>query len=435
MTTRPTTLVESDQLALAAASVLRNEDFVPKGKRWPFSRTSKAHRDYDKAVEEITARRREARESAVERKTRKAKVEADTLFERAKTKADTAHGEKIAEAKKPYDEVETQARSERDAAIAAANLAYQHAVDKANAIYQQEATAIEQKRDAFIAEAKVIRDEAYAAVEAERKTDLAQIAKDLKTIALEGPMRIVEDREAWSPEERKKALVGIVDLAGEETLEAEYADLCLRNVAGYVFQDRYLKPDAQHHRLMDASLLEALVDLAQRNAGRRPAVVKYMYEIVVQNPGHSSPAFIKNLTQLYVVASDDTQTSYAQDPVENETIFETMRAHIADAMKLTPRRSQVPPAAATSGIARDAAAADTDDGEKTPIMARPTHADVTTNVNLGDLLPAEVDDAQPAGSETVDPAAANPPAAESAPAKRPPPLRRGTRMRTPEGST
>jgi hypothetical protein len=435
MTTRPTTQVESDQLALAAASVLRNEDFVPKGKRWPFSRTSKAHRDYDKAVEEITARRREARENAVERKTRKAKLEADTLFDRAKTKADSAHGEKIAEAKKPYDEVETQARSERDAAIAAANLAYQQTMDKANAIYQQEATAIEEKRAAFIAEAKGIRDEAYAAVETERKTDLAQIAKDLKTIPLEGPMRIVEDREAWSPEERKKALIGIVDMAGEETLEAEYAELCLRNVAGYVFQDRYLKPEAQHHRLMDANLLEALVELAQRNAARRPTVVKYMYEIVVQNPGHSSPAFIKNLTQLYVLASDDTLTTYAADPVENEAIFDTMRAQIADAMKLTPRRSQVPPAITNGGnAARETASADADD-QKTPIMARPTNADITTDVSLGDLLPAETDDAARADSHSGDQARESAPAADGAPVKHPPPLRRGARVRTPEGST
>jgi hypothetical protein len=435
MTTRPTTLVESDQLALAAASVLRNEDFVPKGKRWPFSRTSKAHRDYDKAVEEISARRREARESAVERKTKKAKVEADTLFERAKTKANSAHSEKIAEAKKPYDEVEAQARSERDAAIAAANLAYQQAIEKANTIYQQESAAIDQKRDAFVAEAKVIRDEAYAAVEAERKNDLAQIAKDLKTIALEGPMRIVEDREAWSPEERKKALIGIIDMAGEETLEPEYADLCLRNVAGYVFQDRYLKPEAQHHRLMDANLLEALVDLAQRNAARRPTVVKYMYEIIVQNPGHSSPALIKNLTQLYVLASDDTLTSYAADPVENEKIFESMRAQIADAMKLTPRRSQVPPAAANGGGAtREPTSADADDGQKTPVMARPTNADITTDVNIGDLLPAETDEAPRADSENGDQARASAPA-DGAPVKRPPPLRRGARMRTPEGST
>lgn len=428
MTTRPTTLVESDQLALAAASVLRNEDFVPRGKRWPFSRTSKAHRDYDKAVQEITARRQEARESAVERKTRKAKADADTLFERAKTSAQAAHGEKIAVAKKPYDEVETQARSERDAAIAAANLAYQQKMEQANRVYQEEAATLDQERDGVIAGARSIHDEAYAAVEAARQVDMAQIAKDLKTIALEGPMRIVEDREAWSPDERKKALTGIVDMAGDEAIDAEYADLCLRNVAGYVFQDRYLKPDAQHHRLMDATLLEALVDLAQRSPVRRPAVVKYMHEIVAQNTGHSSPAFIKSLTELYVIASSDTLTSYAENPVENETIFETMRAHIADTLKLTPRRSQVPPAAASSGAARDAASAASDDDSKTPVMARPLEADITENVSIGDLLPIEADDVQHASGATEQAAAPN------SAAGRPPPLRRGSRVRTPEGS-
>jgi hypothetical protein len=435
MTTRPTTLVESDQLALAAASVLRNEDFVPKGKRWPFSRTSKAHRDYDKAVQEITARRREARENAVERKIKKARAEADALFERAKSEAQTAHAEKIAEAKKPYDEVEAQARSERDAAIAAANLAYQQTMEKVNQVYQQETATIEQKRDVVIADARAIHDDAYAAVDAAHKADLAQIAKDLKTIPLEGPMRIVEDREAWSPEERKKALIGIVDMAGEETLETEYADLCLRNVAGYIFQDRYLKPDAQHHRLMDATLLEALVDLAQRSPERRPSVVKYMYEIVAQTPGHSSPAFIKNLTELYVVASSDTLTAYADNPIANESIFETMRAHIADTLKLTPRRSQVPPPAANSGTPREPTSAKVEDDSKTPVMSRPLNADITADVNIGDLVLLDTDDAQHVASETADQKSADPSATSSAPVPPPPPLRRGTRARTPEGST
>ncbi|MEY4583462.1 MAG: hypothetical protein RL701_8165, partial [Pseudomonadota bacterium] len=71
MNTRSTTWVESDQLAQAAVNVLRNEELVPKNKRWPFSRVSKAYRDYDKAVQEITVRRREARERAVELTLRK----------------------------------------------------------------------------------------------------------------------------------------------------------------------------------------------------------------------------------------------------------------------------------------------------------------------------------------------------------------------------
>ncbi|HEX4351776.1 MAG TPA: hypothetical protein VHZ95_02655 [Polyangiales bacterium] len=441
MNTRPTTLVESDQLALAAASVLRNEDFIPKGKRWPFTRTSKAHRDYDKAVQEVTARRREARESAVERKTKKAKAEADATFERAKSDAQAVHGEKIAEAKKPYDEVEAQARRERDAAIAAANLAYQQTMEKANGTYQQEAATLDQKRDAVVADAKSIHVDAYAAVDAERKVDLTQIAKDLKTIPLEGPMRIVEDRDAWSPEDRRKALIGLLDMAGEETLETEYAELCLRSVAGYVFQDRYLKPDAQHHRLMDANLLEALVELAQRNPERRPSVVRYMYEIVEQSPGHSSPVFIKSLTELYVIASSDTLTTYAPDPIQNETIFETMRAHIADTLKLTPRRSLVPPPAANSGTPREPTTATTattdDDDHKTPVMAR-SNADITADVNIGDLLPLETDEAAtPVGdAEVAEKPAADAATTSNKPAKRPPPpLQRGARIRTPEGST
>jgi hypothetical protein len=153
-----------------------------------------------------------------------------------------------------------------------------------------------------------------------------------------------------------------------------------------------------------------------------------MHEIVAQNTGHSSPAFIKSLTELYVIASSDTLTSYAENPVENETIFETMRAHIADTLKLTPRRSQVPPAAANSGAAREATSAATDDDSKTPVMARPLEADITENVSIGDLLPIEADDVQHASGATEQAAAPN------SAAGRPPPLRRGSRVRTPEGS-
>src|SRR5205823_2933773 len=101
-----------------------------------------------------------------------------------------------------------------------------------------------------------------------------------------------------------------------------------QNVLGYVYQDRYLQPAKQQHRLMDANLLEALVDLARRSAEKRPTIVKYMADIVAQNPGHTSPAFIKSLTELYVIASADTKTLYHADLVENEKIVELMRGHI-----------------------------------------------------------------------------------------------------------
>jgi hypothetical protein len=158
-----------------------------------------------------------------------------------------------------------------------------------------------------------------------------------------------------------------------------------------------------------------------------------MHEIVAQNTGHSSPAFIKSLTELYVVASSDTLTSYAENPIENETIFETMRAHIADTLKLTPRRSQVPPAAASGGAAREAAPAAADDDSKTPVMARPLDADITANVSIGDLLPIDADEVQHAGTAGEAPPS-NPAPTPNGAAGRPPPLRRGSRVRTPEGS-
>ena len=395
MTTRPTTLVESDQLAQAAANVIRNEDFVPKGKRWPFSRVSKAQRDYERAVADISARRRQVRQEALEQKVKKERAAADALFAEAKAKADAIHREQIAEAKRPFDETEAVARAQRDAAVAAANLAYQQAVDSANRVYVQEAAVFDQKRDAVVAEAKGVHDEAYAALEAQRQLDLAQIAKDLSTIALEGLMRIVEDKEAWTPDERKKSLIALLDMAGREDSDAAFAELCLRNVAGYVYQDRFLRPEHQQHRLMDVGLLEGLVELARRTPDKRPTIVRYLYEIVQHNPGHSSPAFIKALTELYVIASADVDSVYHPDAQENEHIFEQMRAHIADTLKVTPRRSQVPPAPVNGTHVRGQGQPDPDDHE-TPVLVRRDANDITADVDVGELLPLELPERLPA---------------------------------------
>lgn len=425
MSTRPTTLVESDQLAQAAVNVIRNEALVPKGKRWLFSRMSKASRDYERAVQEITTRRRESRQNAVEQKLSEERAAADAIFGQAEGTAEQVHAARVAQARRPYDETEARVRSDRDAAVAAANLAYQQAMDEASRVYQQETATYDQERNALISDAKAIREGAYAALEAKRRSALAQIARDMKTIPLEGPMRIVEDREAWPAEERKKALIGIVDMAGRDDFEMEYADLCLRNVMGYVFQDRYLKPDAQQHRLMDVNLLEALVDLARRRPDKRPTVVKYMHDIVVQNPGHSSAAFIRALTELYVVASSDTETVYADNPADNEHIFDEMRAHIADTLKLTPRRSQVPPPPPTNGTSsREAVAACDYDDQLTPVMVRRADADITADVDIHDLLPVEPAETASPAAEVVEPStpeASPPEVSEPADAPSPPP--------------
>ena len=399
MTGRPTTMVESDQLASAAVDILKTEDFVPKGKRWPFSRHSKAHRDYDKAVQDITVRRRTSRERALEEKLKSERGEVDGEFERAKASAEAEHHEKIVEVKKPFDEVEARARRERDAAITAANLAYQESLEDANRIYQQEASTLDQKRDAAVLEAKTARDAAYVVIDSKRQSEWNRIAKELKTIPLEGPMRVVEDRQAWSVLERKKALMGLVDMAGREDFDGELTDLCLRNVAGYVFQDRFLTPDAQQHRLMDSTLLEGIVELARRTPDKRPIIVRYMNQIVTQNFGHSSPAFIRLLTELYVVASSDTETVYAQDAVENEKIVETMREQIADTLKLTPRRSQVPPSAAGAVANGERVAANPNEADTAKVNIAPAaDVEITAEVDVQELVAvdqSEVPETQP----------------------------------------
>ena len=394
MTTRSTTLVESDQLAQAAANVLQTEDFIPRGKRWPFSRVSKAYRDYEKAVQDITARRRRAREDALSKRTNKERAEADSAFQTAEQSARGQHDEHLSQARQPFEAVETKARAERDAAIAAANRAYQLLVEEADRVYQQEASAISTRRDEAISAARSVRDEAYAKVEARHEADMVQIDKELKTVALEGLMRIVEDREVWSPEDRKKALVGMIGMAGREDVDSEYATLCLQNVAGYIFQDRYLPEGAAHHKLMDVSVLEGFVELAQRCPEKRPTIVKHLHDIVQHNPGHSSTTFIKNLTALYVAASTDPDTVYASDPVENETHYAEMLSHIADTLKLTPRRNQVHRGIGAAQREPTQVPSEHDDDRNTPLFKQPSLADITAHVNIDELV--HVESEQPA---------------------------------------
>lgn len=443
---RPTTLVESDQLAQAAVNILKNDEFVPKSRRWPFARVSKAHRDYEKAVQDITARRRSARVNAIEVSLKKDREDVDAAFERSKRAAQVEHSEKIAEARKPFDEADTLASKERDAAIAAANLAYQERMEAATVAFKAATAELDQTRDSRISDAQTVRTESYAVLEAKREAGFAQIARDMKTIPLEGPMRVVEDREAWPLTERKKALVGLVDMAGRDDVDLANAEVCLQNVAGYVYQDRFLKPDAQHHRLMDAGVLEALVDLAQRTPDRRPMVVNHLHQIVVHNPGHSSPAFIKHLTELYVLASTDTSTMYANDPIENEAIFDRMREQIADALRLTPRRSQV-----SLVVAEHAAMAVPDMSEPESVHDAPTapvgDADITAEVDVRELVPLEPSEARAVDSEVLTAEAAARPSdaalaahervkARSRSMSPPPPMppRRSRKAPAPEGS-
>jgi hypothetical protein len=214
---------------------------------------------------------------------------------------------------------------------------------------------------------------------------------------LEGLMRIVEDREVWSPEDRKRALVGMIGMAGRDDVDSHYATLSLQNVAGYIFQDRYLPEGTHHHKLMDVNVLEAFVELAQRCPEKRPTIVKHLHDIVAHNPGHSSTTFIKNLTQLYVAASTDPDTVYAADPLENEQHFEEMLSHIADTLKLTPRRNQVH--RGIGGALREPTqiVSEHDDDRNTPLFKQPSIADITADVNIDELVHAEaMENDQPA---------------------------------------
>jgi len=343
MTTRSTTLVESDQLAQAVVNVLRNDELVPKGKRWPFARVSRAYREYERALSEIAARRGEARQRAIEEAIAQERTELDAEVARAEQAAQAAHDEQLSQARKPYDEVEVTARAKRDAALAAAEAAYREVTEQAKRAFQEAQSELGRARSAEIAQAQARHAEALAALATRRAAEIERIAKELNTIPLEGPMRIVEDRHAWSREDRRKALIGLLDMAGRADLEAHAADLCLRSVASYVARDRFLKPDEQHYKLMDVALLEALVELATRSPSRRPSVVKTLHDIVTHNPGYSSPTFIRELSALYVITSADNETRYVENLAENERIFDEMRALIADTLKLTPRRSQLPP--------------------------------------------------------------------------------------------
>src|SRR5262245_52959866 len=169
MTSPPVSAIdERVQLAQAAVNILKNEELVPKGKRWPFPRSSKAHKDYERAVQDITSRRRAAREHAIDEQLRRERAAADATFERAKTDADATHRERMSQARKPYEETEATARSERDAAIAVANSVYQRAIDAANRVYQSQAAQIDQTRNSLIEDAKGAREAAHAAIDKKR---------------------------------------------------------------------------------------------------------------------------------------------------------------------------------------------------------------------------------------------------------------------------
>ena len=100
-------------------------------------------------------------------------------------------------------------------------------------------------------------------------------------------------------------------------------------------------------------------------------------------------------------------TRYARDTIENERIFDAMRELIADTLKLTPRRSQVPPPAAD--------------------------AEITADLDPRDLLPPDNESAVGAGSEVVVDQVGGPSAASTARLPPAPASRRGKRSLVPGG--
>jgi hypothetical protein len=205
-------------------------------------------------------------------------------------------------------------------------------------------------------------------------------------------------------------------------------------------------------------------------------IVESLHTIVKQNPGHTSAAFIKTLTELYLSASTDTVTMYREDPAENEAIFDSLRERIADVLKLTPRRRQVSSAQVSSAEAQeaeklvsqvqhdaggpDASVQETKEHEAEPLAAEAAmteqrepddqgpeeehpddqettrrvlsrDAEITADIDLGDLLPEESVDGLHFGKEAADESAL------PASAEPPPPIarsagRRGKRAHSPE---
>ena len=80
--------VEGEQLAQAAANILKTEEFVPRNKRWGFSRSSKAHKDYERIVQDVTVRRRSARVRAFDERLKQERAAAEAAFETAKASAE-----------------------------------------------------------------------------------------------------------------------------------------------------------------------------------------------------------------------------------------------------------------------------------------------------------------------------------------------------------
>lgn len=337
VTTRPTSSVESEQLAQAAAEVLQNEAFPDQRPGRSFSRPSKAQRDYDKVVREVVARRRWSREQALARHIEQEQAEAEATFLASERELQAKQEDELAQAAEPFDRMAAKARADCLAAIAAANKAYRQALADAEAGYRREAALVVQRHDAARARARSARDSARASIEARRQTELKQLETDLQTVSLEGLMRVCEDRAQQSPEIRRRALIALIEMAGKDDADARFVNVCLVNVAGYLFKEQYLPAREQHHRLMGPEVLETLARLAYRCQDRRPLIIRCLHDVVTQNPGHTSLEFIHSMTQLYMVVSTDSKTVYDRDPEQNAVRFDAMVAQISEILRLTPR--------------------------------------------------------------------------------------------------
>jgi len=339
MPTRPTTLVEGDQLAQAAMALLKDEESVELDPSLPFSVPSKAQREYDRAVREAIGRRRQAREVVLAERAFQERFEIDAALNDAQLDAEAAQADELAEISAPFKDVETQARAERDAAIAAAERAYQQIVDEAVKTYEREAAVVHDKHSGRIAQANALRDEAYASIDARLQSDRLHLDEELQLVSIEGLLFVTEDRTRWSPTERGKALLALIGLAARPDADLRFTEVCLEHLYSNILQECYGSGEATAGKLMSARLVEALASLAHRCVDKRAMVVKCLHDIVVQHPGVSSPGFIESLTKLYVKVSAQADADHQRGRREADDQRHTILAQISETLKRTTHAS------------------------------------------------------------------------------------------------
>jgi len=330
---------ERVQLAEAAAALLQQDEPHTHSPHLPFAAPSRAQREYQRVVREALAKRRQVREATLAAAAYRARTQIDAAFDEARIETEAALAEALAESAAPFAAREATARAERDAAIAAAHRCYEQVVVEATRAYEREALAAKHDCDSALARQRTERDEAYEAVEKQRKLDALALEDELDLLRIEGLLHVIADRTSRTATERTKAVLALVELAGQADGGMRFTTACLDHVYSAMLEDCYLVASAQGgDSLSSGAVFECLTSLALRCRDKRPAIVKCLHDILAQHRGVRPSTLIGDLAQLYVHISSEAQPLEGHDAEAHAVQRETMLALLDATLQRTPRQ-------------------------------------------------------------------------------------------------